>query len=362
MFVAVCAAALAKESWVAFPGFLVAHALIFGRTDDVAASRMRAALGGTVVLLASYLLFRRVLFGTVFGGLEGSGVSLQAGLFGEHVRAFLLRCFLPPGHVAATLWATGRDALIWPAAGILVALIVRGRALRVVLFTAVSTVVALVPVLPLTISISTPESERYIYVASIFSSMLLCWFVRGMFRWPPLAAAICLAAIVVHATALIRSNAFWHSNGVLTRTVVDSFAELALLHDPGGRSAIYLLNAPDNQEGRYVFRAGFYEAVPLLRPDVAARTSITICIATHAVRRAQDLVQVRRTGPRSFSVDFGNNGIIQPQIPSTATFRITAQTPTSYEVEFSEALGRATVLYFSDGRMHYAGTIGGGLR
>jgi hypothetical protein len=77
------------------------------------------------------------------------------------------------------------------------------------------------------------------------------------------------------------------------------------------------------------------------------------------MRGADDPARVIRTGPRSFSVDFGGNTIVQRLIPSTFQFRISGQTPTSYNIAFTDAVDRALVLYLSEGRLQVAGMLDG---
>jgi hypothetical protein len=242
---------------------------------------------------------------------------------------------------------------------LVLAWLARGRELRVLLFTAMALVVALFPVLPLTISISTSESERYVYLASAFSSIFMVQAIRTVLRRRWLAVPACALVIVWHAAALVRANTHWRDSGLLTRSIVDSYAEQVLAHDPDGTAGIFILNLPDNVGGAYVFRNGFYPAVQLVRPDVAARTGLTFGIATQSSGSPADRATVVRTGERRFAIDLGSSQVIQPQIPSNGLYRIVSQAPHSYEVEFTDAIDSGVVLYLTGGRLAYAATARG---
>lgn len=359
MFAAVLVATQAKELWVVFPGLLVAHAVAFGLPGPHARRRAVIAIAGSAGLVCAYLVMRHFVFGSVAGGYAGLGSSLQAEIFSTQARAFVLRSFAPASEQLARSWLRGDDLLVWPAAILLLAWFARGRALRVLVFTALALVVALAPALPLTISISSSESERFVYLASAFSCIFLVWAIQIVFRRRGAAVAACAIVIVAHAAALLQANTPWQASGALTRAIVDSYAAQVLAHDSGGAAGIFILNLPDNVGGAYAFRNGFYPAVQLVRPDVASRTGRTFGVATQSVGSPADQAQVVRAGARSFTIDFGSNQLIQPQIPSSSQYRIVSQTRHSYAVEFTDSIGSAVVLYLTGGRLAYAGTVQG---
>jgi hypothetical protein len=342
----------AKEVWVVLPGVLLAHATVIGTPD-----RRRAAMciGATIAAVVLFLVVRRVIFGSALGGVT---VAFDAKWVIE-MRAFLVRCFLPPGSFAADTWLMRRDLLAWPLMAAVIVFAARGRALRVIILSAIAMCVALVPAAALTISMASTESERFVYLPSVFSCILLVWTVRTGLKPRWLAAAVCAGMVCLHAAALIRTNRDWHAAGTLSRAVADSFADQVRRNDPLRRSDIYLLNAPDNMRGHYVFRAGFTEAIALLHPDVAARTEDTVCIATHPVNHTTDAVHVSRPADRGFFLDVNPNQFIQPSIPSSFIFKVSEQTPHSYRVDFTESLGKAIVLYVTEGRFQLAGIVEG---
>lgn len=360
MFVTVLVGTQAKEMWVVFPGVLVVHAVAFGVWRDRQAARRAAiAIGGAAVLVGAYLVMRHLVFGSVAGGYSGLGLSLHAGLWHSQARAFVLRCFLPAHPVTARVWLERWDLLVWPAIAIAVLWLGRGPRLRAIVFAGGAMIVALAPVLPLTISVSSTESERFTYLPTVFSCMFMVWVIAAVVRNRVAAVALCLMATGIHAVGLARSNRIWEASGTLTRQILDSFATEVQQHDPDDRAMIFLLNLPDNVAGAYAFRNGFYPGVKVVRPEVASRVPRTFGIATQSLVSPHDTPRVRRLDGRRFHVDVAPNAFLQNPVPSGFHYQVSAQTPTSYEVEFSDAIGSALVLYVSGGRLELAGTVTG---
>lgn len=350
------AGALAKEAWVVFPAIVLAHAVLLSERDAQARQRATTLVAASAATVVAYLALRVLVLGNVTGGYQGLGSSLQAGLFFDQARAFVLRCFIPGGLRALYLWERRLDLVAWALLAVLVAVFGGRRLRRVVLFTAAGAALALAPVLPLTISIVNTESERYTYLPTAFSCILMVAAAAAVLRSRALVVLACAPLVVWHGVVLHRDTSRFRDAGELARSIVHSFAAAVRQYDPEGRQPIFILNLPDNLNGVYVYRRGFYPAVQLFAPDVATSTARTTGIATNALARPEDRVVASRTAVNRFRVDFGAASIIQPRIPSLASFRIASQEPGSYEVEFG-GFRSGLVLYTSAGRIEYAGSL-----
>ena len=245
------------------------------------------------------------------------------------------------------------EALLYRA---LVALRARGRDARLVLFAAAAVLLALLPVLPLSISVTTTESERLTYVATAFSCLLVVAAVHAVFRNRVLVAAACAPLVVWHAVVLVQNTIRWRDAGQMARGIIDTFAATVRLHDPEGRQPIFVLNLPDNLNGAYVFRRGFHPAIQLYAPDIAGSVARTTEIATNAFAAPGDRVIARQTAPARFALDVGPNRLIQPEIGPGPSFRIVSQHPAGYEIQFADTLPSAIVLAAGGGGMEYVGT------
>lgn len=354
-YLAMLGAALTKEIWVTYPGILLAHAALLGRREPQAVRRAAILVLATAATVVAYLVMRQTVFGSVTGGYSGLGTSFGTSSWLTEVHAFVLRCFVPAGVWAVRLWQR-LDLFVWPAVAILMFWRVRGRDVRVVVFTAAAMLLALLPVLPLTISVATTESERFIYVATVFSCLLVVASASAILRNRVAVAAACGTLMAWHGVVLVQNTHRWRDAGVMARGIIDSFADGVRRYDSGNRQPIFLLNLPDNLHGAYVYRRGFYPAIQLFAPDVAASTGRAFGIATNSFTRLRDTTTATRTGSNGFTLDVTPGRLIQPAIPPSSWYSIVSQTPASYEARFSEAVTSAVVFHTTAGRVEYVGT------
>jgi hypothetical protein len=348
---------LAKEAWVVFPPIVLVHAVLLAEAGQ---ARRRAAtlIIASGMAVAAYLLVRRVAFGGVTTGYAGLGTSLGTGMFFDQARTFLLRSVLPGGLRALDIWQHHRDLIIWPLVALVVIVRGQGPVRRVVLFAACATVIALAPMLPFTISIVTTESERFTYLPTAFSCLFVVGAATAVLRRPALVAVALAPLILWHGVALVQNTIRWREAGQMARGIIDSFAGGVRRHDPDNRRQIFLLNLPDNLGGAYVYRRGFYPAIQLFAPGVASSTARTVGIATSSFGRQHDRTRAAQLERMRFTLDAGPGRLIQPEIQSAAWYRIVSQTPTSYEVRFSDAVTSAIVLHTTDAHVEYVGTVG----
>ena len=356
MCASIVVGSLAKELWVVFPGLLAAHIVSFGMlAARPARRRALTALAATSTLVAIYLVMRHVVFGSVAGGYAGLGSSLAAGIFVEQARAFFVRSFVPPTVYLADEFVRLLTVILPAATFLMLAWLARARTARVLVFSALALVIALVPVLPLTISISTTESERFVYLPSAFSCIFLVWAIKTVLSRRTPALLACALVIAVHAIRLVHANTQWQVAGALTKSIIDSYADAVLAHDPHGKASIFVLNLPDNAAGAYVFRNGFLSGVQLVRPDVAAWAARTGIIATQSVGAFGDPAYITNLGNGRFRVELlSTNRIIQPEIHSGPHYRIESQAPASYDVQFQPSVGAGLPLYLTRGRLKAA--------
>jgi protein O-mannosyl-transferase len=353
---ALLVAALAKEAWVIFPLILLAYLLTAaGRAGDAWRRGVIAvAIAGGIAI--GYLVLRSYTFGSITGGYSGRGSSLHSGQMLAYTRAFVLRCFLPPG--SWTTWIPRwLDIAVWPLIVIAVTARLRGDGLRTVLFCGVAVALCLLPVLPFTISVKTTESERYVYLASAFAALLTVVVISEVIRRPALTVTAVAALVAFHTAVLTENVRRWSADGALARRILDTFAEQARVHSAANTGFVFLLNYPDSLHGAYTFRSGFLEALRLFQPAGTNLAQRTVAIALHSLATPQDVFVAAQSGPARFTFDAGANTIKQVHLPDSPWYAIVNQTPHSYEIEFKPLAAGAPVLYLTGGRVEYVGTV-----
>ena len=264
-FAAFGAALLSKESAAIFPGLALAMSP-FTTGGGVQWIRVRRALTHilpAILIIVGYLALRHYVLGTALVNLDGLGTTTNPL---SSTRAFVLRSFFAQGPLLTLVWRQWLDVYVLFPMALAVIFVAKPDERMQLALLAGCLVIALLPVLPLSIAIASTESERFIYFPSVFASLLVVRSVDAGAHRPAIAATIVLVWCSLHVTALDRANRAWQEAPRLLRDVIDSLAMVIREHE--NDAPIFVLNLPDNVRGAFVFRRGLHEALGLLHPDI----------------------------------------------------------------------------------------------
>jgi hypothetical protein len=215
---------------------------------------------------------------------------------------------------------------------------------------------ALGPMVPLSISLATTESERFIYLATVFASLLTVYFADAVLRHRGLLVAAVLIWCAVHVHALTRSNHTLREAATMTEETLRTFREVVLEHGKVG-APIFLLNAVDDVRGAYVYRRGFHEALALTSPDLGAYMAQTHVLSVYIVTNVANAVTVAQR-ERTVDVDLGaGTALIGPPTASTRWFKITRWETNRFTVEFTAAASDSLIIYFTPTRTAVVGRV-----
>jgi len=356
----VALAVLGKETAVVAPGLFLVYGAArllsplanVDRRRTMTRTLTAVALSGGIVV--AYLGLRLWMFGTLATYPEIADPRIRL----AESRAFVLRAFLPAGRALAVIWVHGYDLLLIAAVALwLVFLFIRRPdTKRPILFLVAGVAIALVPVLPTSISIVTTVTERYVYLATVFASILTAWFVERLCGGRRAAAAAVILAIAgVNLVVLERANRGWVAAGELARAVTGEMIE-RVRAAPTTRRA-FVLNVPDTAAGKFVVRGAFYATFHLMAPDVASPEKRIAMIASTAAPSTMEHTRVERTGPRSFTVT-PENGVFLQHGVGTPEYTFDRWDPHGYAITFNPAHA-IEVLYTSGGHIHTAGVLPG---
>ena len=354
---------MAKETSVMLPVLAAAYGTAYALS--VTGDERRRALARTAafvavpgLVVAAYLVARTTLFGDATGAY--AGLSLSAGTQFHYMRAFVLRVFFPPWGRLAIAWGHGYDLWLLGAGITVVAIGWRSSGYRVpMLFAVAAAGIMLAPALPLTISLSTTETERTVYIATAFGALLTVLTIDGLLPRPRLRNVAAGMLIVAHAVVLQRFTNNWREAGNLFAELVESFTVAARAHDPGLRGHFFILNLPDNFRGAYIFRRGFYIALALHAPELGARKAYITGISSHTMFDRKSPILAEQVGPSSFSLDVTPNVFLQTAPPATPFYDFPEWTPQGYRLQFTPAAGDAVVFRMTESHIQYLGRFGG---
>jgi hypothetical protein len=346
---------LAKESAVVLPLVLAAFMLMRG----AGWRRLVAHAGVPAAIVALFLVLRTRLYGPPTDAYGGLGT--HAGPLFEHVRALLIRSFVPPSQRMAGLWETGADIPLLVALALAVAGAAawRARARAALAFAVIGLGITLAPALPLSISVATTESERMIYVPSAFAAVITVVTIDALARRRTIAVAAIAALTLAHAVLLQRMHARWRAAADVFDGVTQSFVREARANDPGPDGLMFVLSLPDNVRGAYVFRRGFYAALHFRAPDLETRAASIVPVESQSMWRPDDVAVVRREGPMRVSLDVAPNTFLSAAPPVRPFYTFPAWTRSSYTLQFTPAVGNGAVFHVSGTRASFLGEVTG---
>ena len=363
-WIVLAAGIMSKETSVMLPVLAAAFGAAYAMS--VTGDERRRALARTVgfvvvpvLIVLGYLVMRRVLFGDATGAY--AGLSLSWGTFLLYTRAFVLRIFFPPWGRLAIAWSHGHDLWLLGAGLVVLAMAWRSSRYRVPLLFAVAAAgIMLAPALPLTISLSTTETERSVYIPTAFGALLLVLTIDALLPRPSVRNVVAGLLIAAHGVVLQRFTNNWREAGDVFAELIESFAIAARANDPGPGGHFFILNLPDNLRGAYIFRRGFYIALALHAPDLGSRQGFITGISSHTLFDRNDPVAAAQDAPGSFSLDVTPNIFLQTAPPVTPFYEFREWTPRGFRLQFTPVVRNGVVFAMTGGRIEFRGSIDGG--
>ena len=351
----------AKETAMILPALAAAYGVLAVRPPEASRTRLaRTAIfvAGALAIFGAYWGFRTYRFGSALGAYNALGTSE-----GQRIaiaRMFFLRAFVPPGRIAAYLWVHYLDLLVL--GGLAVAVAIAGwrdrPGRRGLAFVVAGLVIALGPALPLSISLATTLTERYLYVATVFSCILMAWVIVRVVRPPALAAVLLAGAAAVQWHYLARSNRTWIEGYDVFHGVVSGVTGIATEHAPIDRTVIVLLNMPDAIDRAGLDGGAAAVALRLMKPGIDAPEAHLRIVALHDRAPGGGAVRVERAGLR-FTVDVGQDTLVPAWLRDTDDYSVVERATHRFTVLLKPGVRRALVASWSEGRVQVVAQIEG---
>lgn len=358
-YAAFAAALVSKESAVTLPAVIAGLELSAwvdrrgtGGGEPAGVARAAFRMAGFAAVLLGYFALRYALLG-VFGGDYG-GYDVSQSI--NHLRLFIFRSMVPPSPFSATDLSSGIDVVLYAGLAATVTVIAWRRRSVSPLLPGAAIVVTLAPVLPLMLSISEPQGERFVYLPSAFGAM---WWAMAL-AWPGPAAvwrqALIAALCGLNLVGLLQMNRRYVEAGSLAAGVISGFGRLTATAEQRP-SQVFVLSAPDSYRGVYVFRSGLHQALRLFQPAAFEGAPLHIAgVVGHSTSRVDHHTSVTRLTPTAFRVDLGDGRIPYPPILSTEAYDVTDQDAGRFTITFRNSVD-ALVVFASDGTMQSAGIV-----
>ncbi len=324
-WVVLAAGIMSKETSVMLPVLAAAYGAAYAMS--VTGRQRRRALARTAAFIvvprcssSGYLVLRTLLFGDTTGAY--AGLSLSWGTFLHYIRAFVLRIFFPPSGRLAIAWGHGHDLWLLGAGVGLLAIAWRSSRYRVPLLFAVAAAgIMLAPALPLTISLSTTETERAVYIPTAFGALLLVLTIDALLAETQRPQRRCRSPHRRSRGGLQRFTSNWREAGDLFAQLIESFAVAARAHDPGQGGHFFILNLPGQPERRLHFppRVLYRARVPHAGPGRTRRGSSPASVRIRSSTMDEPIAR-RRTVRCRFALDVAPNIFLQTAPPADSFY------------------------------------------
>ncbi len=343
-------ALLAKESAICLP-FLVGTVGLYAgemRRGTWGRWRFPACIGAYIAMLLVFVAVRSAFIGSLVGGygasqhLNFSPAWLRDRLLEAPVRSvfpvlpnqlsrFLFKPLQSPAFILFALVCAAAIALVIILRRRRQAASERAAQNQFMITLGGLFLISLLPVINLRLTLYQTLGERFLYLPTVFSCLLIAYLVPTLIRRP-----------AVYSVRLYQTNQIWREAAALASNIKDQLADSAM----GNR--LLIINAPDNLRGVPVFHNGLPEALEYFQSRKKF-TQVEV-LAFQELESVVDDVEANRR-PGFLTLRLINGAGAFERVEPVACLEITGQSKTSLELHARPCLDGTEVFFFSRGRM-----------
>jgi hypothetical protein len=200
---------------------------------------------------------------------------------------------------------------------------------------------ALLPVINLRLTLYETLGERFLYLPTVFSCLLMAYLAVILLRRQTLLISLLIGALVFYSVALFRTNRTWREAANLSQSITNE------LVDSAAGDHLIILNAPDSLRGVPVFHNGLPEALEYFQNRKHFR-QIEI-IAFQELQSAAQEVSLASRNETLTLVAHDNAGF--DRVESSACVGVAAHSRTMLELNLQPCSANADLFFFDQGRM-----------
>lgn len=350
-------ALLAKESAISLPFLILILGLYLSR-----ARKVLLEFGAFAVALMVFVLVRASFLGSIVGGYgTGQHLNFAPGWIRDRLLEAVARSILPPLPAA---WSWFLFKPLQSPLFILITLAILGlfagavvfrrrryeaserKSQNTLLLVLVSLFLfALMPVINLRLSLYETLGERFLYLPTVFSCLLIGSLSIILIRSRTIWLILLVCALGFYSWRLYVSNQLWREAAQLTRSIKHELATSS------SAKHLTILNAPDNLRGVPVFHNGLPEALkffPAQKPVEPVEIN-----AFQTLQSIQDENETSQAGD-IFTVQAVNRLDTFDRASSSECLELLGQSPDRLSFERTQCLSTADVYFFSGGKMRPA--------
>jgi protein O-mannosyl-transferase len=353
-------ALLAKESAISLPFFVLIVGLYISRGP-----RVLVEFGAFLVTALAFVLVRASLLGSIVGGYGTSQhLNFAPGWIRDRLLEAVARSILP-ALPAAWSWFLFKPLqsplfilLALAILGLLACAVVfrrrrydateRARQNRLLLVLGSLFLLALLPVINLRLSLYETLGERFLYLPTVFSCLLIGYLSIILIRSRTIWLVLLVCALGFYGWRLYVSNQLWREAAQLTRSIT---AELTA---SSSQKRLTILNAPDNLRGVPLFHNGLPEALQFFQAPMRAEpveiSAFQTLQSTHDVIEVSDSDETLTLRPTDRLDTFD-------RVTSSECLELLSHSADGLTFKRKPCADTVGVYYFSDGEMRAAEPI-----
>jgi hypothetical protein len=353
-------ALLAKESAICLPFLITVLALFINRSQSPwNVRRWFAITAPYFFILLVFVAVRAAFIGSLVGGYGASQhLNFSPAWLGDRLLEAAVRSVLPP---LPALWSSFLYKPLQSPAFIFIALVSGGLLAATILFRRrqyaandrreqnifllallALFLFSMAPVINLRLTLYHTHGERFLYLPTVFSCLLLTYVGTILVRNRKLFVSILICVLVFYSARLYQTNRLWVDAAHLSRTIVDELVDSSTSED------LIIINAPDNVRGVPVFHNGLPEALNYFQNR--KRFKQVEIVALQDFDSAADEVAVDAL-PGALNLHALNDNDVLVRSETPQCLNISTPSKTSLELQFKPCAAAADLFLFDRGRM-----------
>jgi len=347
-------ALLGKESAVSLAFLILIVGLYFSR-----GRRVLIEFGAFIVTTLAFVLVRASFLGSIVGGYgTGQHLNFAPAWIRDRLLEASARSILPalPATWSWFLFKPLQSPLFILIAlaslGLFAGAVVlrrrhyesadRKRQNRLLLVLGTLFLLALLPVINLRLSLYETWGERFLYLPTVFSCLLIGYLSIILIGNRTIWLVLLICALGFYGWRLYVSNQVWRQAAQLTRSIKDE------LTASSSQKPLTILNAPDNLRGVPVFHNGLPEALQFFQAQM--RVELVEINAFQTLQSTHDVIEVSDSD-ETLTVRPINRWDEFDRVSSTNCLELIRQTPDGLTFKRKPCLTTVDVYFFSGGKM-----------
>lgn len=346
-------ALLAKESAICLPFLILIVGLYRSRSR-----RVLVEFGAFAAMLIAFVLVRASLLGSIVGGYGASQhLNFAPGWIRDRLLEAVARSILPalPAAWSWFLFKPLQSPLFISIASAMLVLFAgaiifrrmryesseRKRQNRLLLVLVSLFLLALLPAINLRLSLYETLGERFLYLPTVFSCLLIGYVSIILIRNRTIWLILLVCALGFYSWRLYASNRLWREAAQLTRAIKDELASSS------STQHLTILNAPDNLRGVPIFHNGLPEALQYFQNQRFGPVEIN---AFQNLRTTHDVIELRES-VETLTLQPVDRLDTFERVSSSECFELLSQSSDGLKFKRNPCLHATAVYYFSGGKM-----------